>query len=296
MARPIKRINFIGCGHVGQTLAYLWHEQGIISIGDVLNTSLASAVVAVGFIHAGNPLRHMDAMQPADIYLIGCSDNHIQACCNELSKTGLLRSGDIVFHCSGALSSNVLNCARSHGALVASVHPVKSFADPAAAITHFANTYCGVEGDPPALRIIEELVAGIGGVTFALNAEHKTIYHAASVIACNYLVALEECSLLAFAHAGVERELAMKILQPMVENTIDNVFSMGTTRALTGPIARGDHEVVGHQLTALTEWEPDMAELYRLLGQRALALSVRQGSARQDDLARLQRILDSQAI
>ena len=266
-----------------------------MEIGDVLNRSFSSAEAAVNFIQAGNALRHADAMQPADIYLIGCSDNHIASCCAQLVDTGLLRTGDLVFHCSGALSSTVLNSAGTRGALVASMHPVKSFADPATAIINFANTYCGVEGDKAALDVIAEIIESVGGISFNLDADRKTLYHAASVIACNYLVVLQEYSLLAFDSAGVERDLAMKILRPMVEDTVNNVFNMGTTQALTGPIARGDHAVVENQLTALGEWQPEMAEIYRLLGRQALALAVRQGSAREKDLERLQEILEGKA-
>ena len=289
------RLNVIGCGNVGMTLTYLWREQDRLQIGDVLNRSYESAERAVTFIQAGRAIRDIDQMQPADLYLIGCSDSGIENCCEALAGAGLLRTGDIVFHCSGALNSMALSSAKARGAVVASMHPIKSFADPATAVTGFAGTYCGLEGDLVALQMIEELVDSIEGNSFTLDPENKTYYHAASVIACNYLVALEDIALRVFERAGIERDLAARVLPPIVDGTVENLFTLGPVHALTGPIARGDHEVVSAQLTALQGWNPEVGELYRLLGQQALSLSKKQGSARQEDLDRLVDILKMSA-
>ena len=131
----------------------------------------------------------------------------------------------------------------------------------------------------------------IGANTFHIDPQQKTLYHTASVIACNYLVALQEISLQTFAQAGVERELAMQILAPIVRGTAENVFRLGTANALTGPIARGDYRVVERQLSALQTWQPDFADVYRLLGKTAVELSQQQGHATADDLATLHEML-----
>ncbi len=47
-------------------------------------------------------------MRPAELFLISTPDDHIVESCNALSASGLLRTGDIVFHCSGALASTDL--------------------------------------------------------------------------------------------------------------------------------------------------------------------------------------------
>jgi predicted short-subunit dehydrogenase-like oxidoreductase (DUF2520 family) len=56
-------------------------------------------------------------------------------------------TGSVVFHCSGALASDRLQAVRAAGGAVASVHPIRSFADPQAVAQAFAGTYCGMEGD-----------------------------------------------------------------------------------------------------------------------------------------------------
>ncbi|MFZ1388086.1 MAG: Rossmann-like and DUF2520 domain-containing protein [Thiolinea sp.] len=287
------RLNIIGCGHLGQTLAYLWAQAGLFMISQVLNSSLQSSQAAVDFIGQGQALSSIAEMRPADLYLLGCPDKALEICCNALAKAKLLKAGDIVFHCSGAIASEILQPLKEQGALIASVHPVKSFAEPQQAILSFQPTYCGVEGDEAALAVLMPLFVQIGGIPFQINAEQKTLYHAASVFACNYLVALQNVSLRAFAQAGVEEALALKILQPIVQETVSNVFKLGPAAALTGPIARGDAAVVAKQLAALQISQPADAELYRLLGLEALGLAYQRQKTPNEYLQEVAKVLSA---
>ena len=292
MVEPMQyRLNFIGCGQLGKALGSLWHNSGAVTIGDVLTRSTGSAGLAVATIGSGTPVNSIAKMQRADIYLIGCTDDHIESCSQQLADTGLLRKGDIVFHCSGAQSSALLHACQDKGASTASIHPIKSFASPELAIQSFAGTYCGIEGDAAALTILSPIFTSIGANLVTINAENKTLYHAASVIASNYLVTLQEISIQTFEKAGVSRQAAMKILQPIVSGTVDNVFRLGTTAALTGPIARGDAKVVDAQLTAIDAWDEELAAAYRVLGTLSLSLAKEQGNASSENLASLSRLL-----
>ncbi len=285
------QFNLIGGGKLGKTLGYLWQHHGIAQLAGVLNRSLASSQAVVDFIHAGQAVINLQELPPAKVFLLGCGDDQLADCCKTLAKSGVLQAGNVVLHCSGALSSAILQPAKDVGAHIASIHPIKSFAAPAQAIHDFAGTFCGMEGDTAALVLLEPWFNAIGANTFHIDPQQKTLYHTASVIACNYLVALQEISLQTFAQAGVERELAMQILSPIVRGTAENVFRLGTANALTGPIARGDYRVVERQLSALQTWQPDFADIYRLLGKTAVELSQRQGHATADDLATLREVL-----
>lgn len=291
-----KKLNIIGCGNTGKTLASLWYKQRTFDIGDILNRSRKSALAAVEFIGAGQAVESHADIMPAEVFLIATPDNHIVESCQTLSASGLLRPGTIVFHCSGALSSDVLQSARLQGAFIASVHPVKSFAAPDSSIKTFAGTYCGVEGDDEALNVLNPAFESIGATTFAVNPEFKTLYHAASVMVCNYLTALFEVGLQTYTKAGLERDTAMQVMQPIVQGTLDNIFQLGTTNALTGPVARGDDDVVSRQLDALRDWHPQYADLYRDLGRVALELSRQQGNASDAALSSLGELLEKPQV
>lgn len=295
MAETINKLSLtiIGCGHLGQTLAYLWAQADVVTIAQVLNSSLLSSQAAVDFIGQGQVLSSVAEMQPTHLYLLGCPDKALETCCNALAEANVLTAGDIVFHCSGAIASEILLPLKEQGALIASVHPIKSFAEPQQAILSFQPTYCGVEGDEAALAVLKPLFAQIGGIPFQINAQQKTLYHAASVFACNYLVALQNVSLRAFAQAGVEEALALKILQPIVQETVSNVFKLGPAAALTGPIARGDAAVVATQLAALQLNQPADAELYRLLGLEALDLAYQRQKTPNEYLQEVAKVLSA---
>jgi predicted short-subunit dehydrogenase-like oxidoreductase (DUF2520 family) len=111
------------------------------------------------------------------------------------------------------------------------------------------------------------------------------------VIVCNYLTALMEAGLRCYAAAGVPRGVAATMMEPIVRETLDNVFQLGTADALTGPIARGDHPVVARHLQALAAGEPVLHALYRNLGAVALDLARARGEADPDALARIERLL-----
>ena len=267
-------LNIIGAGRLGKTLAYLWQQSGLVRIQAVCNRSMTSSQRAVDFIQAGQAYTDYAQLPEADVWLLACSDDQISDCCQQLCQQHTFTGQAIMLHCSGALTAQaVLAPAQILGLHTASIHPIKSFADPQQAVHSFSGTHCGMEGDEESLTQLIPLFEGIGAQLFAIKPEAKTLYHAASVIACNYFVALQELSIQTYAQAGVEREQAMQILRPIVQGTAENIFNLGTQGALTGPIARGDSQTVEKQLAALQTWDADYAEVYRLLGKVATQIA-----------------------
>lgn len=288
-------LNIIGCGRLGQTLAKLWLQHDVFIIQDIMNRSRESAAEAVDFIGAGRAVTDVAELRPADLFLIATPDDVIAACAHRLAQTGCLQAGNIVFHCSGALPSADLYMVTEYGAFTASVHPVKSFATPDLAVQSFAGTYCGVEGGPDALAVLQPAFTRIGGKLFAIDATQKTFYHAAAVLVCNDLTALIELGARLYEKAGLKRETAFDVMQPIVRETVEAAFSLGTTRALTGPVARGDHVTVAKQIDALHAWEPQIEAAYRALGVIALDLARAQGIAEASALDHLQKLLSRNA-
>jgi predicted short-subunit dehydrogenase-like oxidoreductase (DUF2520 family) len=292
MRNPIpSTLNIIGGGRVGRTLGSLWQGRHAFVIQDVLSGTPHSARSAVAFIGSGRAVDWLEEMRPADVWMLTPPDGKIVHSCEALARSGLLRSGDIVFHCSGAMTSAELASASAAGALVASVHPLKTFADPAAGLRTFAGTFCGAEGERAALDVLRPAFEDIGATLCEIDPRFKSMYHAASVMVCNELVALMESGLLSYEKSGLARATALRVMEPLVRETIANVFSLGTTQALTGPIARGDHEVVARHIDALAAWDPRLAAIYRALGVLALDLARAQGGADAESLAQLERLL-----
>lgn len=291
--RSVLTLNVIGCGRAGKTLARLFGKSRVLQLQDLVDRTLALAQAGAEFAGAGRAVATVADTRPADVWLVSTPDGVIAEAAQALACSGRLRAADTVFHLSGAHASTLLAAAAERGAAVASVHPVKSLADPDAAAAYFAGTWCGVEGDPQALAVLRPAFAAIGARLFDVDARFKTIYHAASVIVCNNLVALMEAGLEAYEKGGLPRDQALRVMEPLVRETVDNVFRLGPVQALTGPVARGDLSTVARQLDALSAWDADVAAVYRDLGRFALALARVQGEAPTDALDALAAVLAS---
>ena len=267
-------LNIVGAGHVGRALGRLFQRQGVFAVQDVLTRSRASAEDAVAFIGAGRALAQASDLRPAAVWMLAVGDDQIAPTCAALAAAGLV-NGAVVFHCSGAKASGELQAASQAGAQVASIHPVRSFADPDAVAAGFAGTWCGVEGDADALARLSPAFEAIGARLVAIDAAAKTVYHAASVFASNYLVTVLDAALRAYAAAGVPPDIARELAQPLASETLHNVFRLGAPAALSGPVARGDLATVARQQAALQDWDAPTASLYAALVEATTALAER---------------------
>ena len=269
----MKSLNIIGSGRVGRACGRMWAQAGVFGIQDVLTRSRASAAEAVSFIGAGHAAGRLEEMRGADVWMIATRDDAIVSSCVTLAASGKVTPDDIVFHVSGATPSGDLKAVKDKGALVASVHPIKTFADAGQAVETFAGTYCSAEGDAEALKVLRPAFERIGANVFDIEPGMKPIYHAGGVFACNYLAALIEAALRAHEKAGIPRDVSLAALEPLVRETVDAIFERGPARALTGPISRGDAATVARQLVKVRQWNRELGDLYRSLGLLAVDLA-----------------------
>jgi predicted short-subunit dehydrogenase-like oxidoreductase (DUF2520 family) len=269
-----RTLNIIGAGHLGRVLGRLFAASCAFEVQDVLTRSAGSARDAAAFIGADRAAGAMAGLRRADAVMLAVTDDQIEPVCAALAAAGAL-DGVLVFHCSGAKSSAALRAAADQGAFTASVHPVRSFADPAGVARDFAGTLCGLEGDPRALALLEPALAAIGARPVPIDAAAKTVYHAASVFASNYLVTVLDTAMRAYQAAGIPEQLARELARPLATETLENVFRLGPRAALSGPIARGDVDTVARQQAALDSWDAPAGRLYRALAEATFGLAGR---------------------
>jgi predicted short-subunit dehydrogenase-like oxidoreductase (DUF2520 family) len=260
----VHTLNLVGSGHVGCAIGRLFAATGVFKVQDVLTRSRASSEEATSFIGADRACDSPAQMRPAQVWMLAVGDDAILPACEALADRGQL-AGAVVFHCSGAKASGELQAAREAGAFVASVHPVRSFADPQAVAASFAGTFCGIEGDPEALAVLEPAFEAIGARLVRIDPAAKTVYHAAAVFASNYLVTVLDAALRAYEAAGVPPEVARELARPLATEALANVFRLGPEAALSGPVARGDFATVARQQEAVTRWDAATGRLYEAL-------------------------------
>tara|TARA_B110001450_G_scaffold80024_1_gene75868 strand:- start:837 stop:1550 length:714 start_codon:yes stop_codon:yes gene_type:complete len=226
----------------------------------------------------------------ADIWLIATPDNEIKAASAVLRTASVLRESDTVFHCSGALNAAELDISDCH---TASVHPIHSFADPQQSISQFAGTPCGMEGNRSALERLQPLFERVAAKPFVIDSQQKALYHAATVMTCNYLVSLLELGQQMLTAAGVSPQQGANPLEPLIRQTLDNYFNTDATSALTGPISRGDTATVASHIQALQHQPNNWQQVYRALGNTTRAIAAKQGQASADNLSAIDRLLNS---
>ncbi|MGA2266730.1 MAG: DUF2520 domain-containing protein [Phycisphaerae bacterium] len=282
-------IAIIGPGKVGTAIGVLAAKAGwtVAAVGGRDAARAAAAAKAIGpHVRAATAAQ---AAGSAELVLLTVGDDDIAATCQELAAA--FRPGAIVAHCSGVLGSEVLAPARSRGCRVGSMHPLQTFPSLQAAIKDLPGAYCFIEGDAEAAESLQRLAEAIGAHPVPIASAAKAVYHAAAVMACNYLTALLDAALALCNQAGIDEPTARKALGPLARATLDNVLAAGTAGALTGPIARGDQQTVQRHLGVLME-QADLLDIYRALGRWTVALAARKGTINSSKAAALRRLLD----
>lgn len=270
-------LNVVGCGRVGQTLARLLHERGLCQVQDLKSRSAGSAAQAALFIGAGTAVAEWSQMRPADLWMLSVPDTQVAAVASELAAAwpgqthGRLPTA---FHCSGFLQAAALAPLGRHGCLLASVHPVLNFASASTGVAQFAGTPCGIEGEGAAIDVLRPLLEGIGGRCFAVQGEHKALYHAAAVFSSNYLVVLQAIAREAWLAAGVPPALLDDVHTALLQATVRNTLQLGPAGAITGPAARGDTDVVQRQQACVHDWHPEAAAIYQQMAVLARRLAL----------------------
>ncbi len=187
------------------------------------------------------------------------------------------RSGQSVAHCSGADSTEVLAPAKLSGAQVGCMHPLQTFASIAHAIENLPGSTFALEAEEPLLSLLKEMATKLGGNWVVLRAEDKVLYHAAAVIACNYLVTLTKLATDLWQIFGVATPEATRALVPLLRGTVNNIANVGLPNCLTGPIARGDLGTVRKHLDALKDRAPTVLPTYQELGQQTIPVALAKG-------------------
>lgn len=266
------QINIIGAGKLGKTLGFLLCKEAHIQIAGVCNTTKESAIHAIEFMGDGTYCAVIESLPAADITFICTPDDAIPEVVHKLCTNPHINAQSVVVHFSGALPSTVLAPLKAHGASIASLHPMKSFANPSVSIQHYQGTYCAIEGDDDAIRGLTPLFEAIGSIVYSLDKHKKATYHAAGVFASNYLITLAKEATHCLTHAAVAEETALNLVIDLMQSSLQNLkATKSLEKSLTGPFQRGDTATIEKHLNSM----PSDAQksIYRTLGQATLPLT-----------------------
>ena len=254
------------------------------NLGSALTATLAQAKYPVKFIatraksgshgHVKTLARQVGARvadlgkQPldTDVVWLTVPDDAIAEIANRLAHAQSWK-GRIVFHSSGALTSDELAPLRQRGARVASVHPMMTFVRGSA--PDMAGVPFALEGDTAAIRMAQSIVEEIGGEAFIIKKQNKVLYHAFGSFASPLVIALMATMEQVGFAAGIRKENLKAVMVPLLWQTLRNYLKHDAALAFSGPLMRGDVATVRKHMAELKPL-PEVRQVYIALARASL--------------------------
>ena len=264
-------IGFIGAGKLGTGLAMALHARGylVVSVASRSFSSAQQLAVRIPWCH---PVEETEELaRECDLVLVTTPDEAIGPVVSSIQW----RPGQMVVHCSGALSLEVLDYAVTQGAFAGSFHPLQTLAcleTPEEAMSRLAGITYAIDGHDQVVDFLRDAAERLGGQAIHLRPEHRALYHAAATLACGYVIALLKAAADLWQGMGYSPQEARAALAPLAGATVANFGRVGPERGVTGPIVRGDVATVARHLEAVEKCMPRLVPLVCTLGLESLPL------------------------
>lgn len=264
-------VSIAGAGRVGQALGRALTKAGQ-PVSFLASRTPEQAQRAAAFIAGG--VRPVCYEELAGNVLLCVSDDALEEVAGRLTGDVL-----IALHTSGARGPEALAPLLSREVACGSLHPLQTFPTPEAGVQGLPGSTFAIAGDDVAAEWARRLVLLLDGKTIAIAPGRHALYHAAAVMASNYVVALLGAAETLMELAGVPRQDGLPALAPLVRAAVDNTIALGPAAALTGPVQRGDARTVASHLDALESAPPEVLKLYRAAARQTLVLARERGLA-----------------
>jgi predicted short-subunit dehydrogenase-like oxidoreductase (DUF2520 family) len=274
--RPARlSVGIVSAGRVGAALGFALERAGHVVVA-CSAVSHASRERARRRLPDTAILPVHEVAARAELVLLAVPDAELASVVSGLAATQVVRPKTIVVHTSGANGIGVLAPLTEQGCLPLAVHPAMTFTGSDEDIERLPDSCFGITAaDDVGYAIGQSLVLEIGGEPFRVREDARTLYHAALAHAGNHIVTVVADAVEALRAALWGQELlgqalvddapggiAERVIGPLTRAAVENTLRRGQA-ALTGPVARGDADVVAAHLRALAEVDPQLAEAYR---------------------------------
>jgi predicted short-subunit dehydrogenase-like oxidoreductase (DUF2520 family) len=209
------------------------------------------------------PWRRGERMPDADVVLLAIPERELAA------AAAAIPAGPLLGHCSASASLDLLAPAERFN-----LHPLMTLnamtlagqanqpSGEARAGEIFRGAACAVDSSTERARdVAMALAERLGMRPVVIPAAQRPLYHAAASMTANYLVTLEAAAERLARHTGITRaELA-----PLARASLEAWIAGGFSPAISGPVSRGDDDVVEGQRAAVARAEPALLPLFDAL-------------------------------
>ena len=247
----METISFIGSGHVATHLAKAFFACGY-EVVDIYSRTPAHAQQLAAPINA-RPVHLINALRPADMYIIAVDDHALPQIVQQLPLTQSL-----VLHTAGAVELSALRKFPNHGVL----YPLQTLNRDRE--TDFRTVPFFIEANiQKNYDIIHRLAKSLSENVKKLDSENRARLHLAAVFANNLVNSL----------LGIACDIAgaqFEDLKPLAEETLKKAFAAShPAEVQTGPARRGDEITINKHLKLLS-LHPEWQTIYRLLTENII--------------------------
>lgn len=283
------KTGFIGAGTTGTALSVRLSQKRW-PVTAVHSRTLSSAQRLAGLVPDCRVCHtSQEVADAADLVFITTPDDVIAGVCRDVGW----RPGQSVVHCSGAHSVDILEHAEQQGAGVGSFHPLQTFANVEQATQNLPGSTFALEAEEPLLSILKQLTVLLNGSSVRLKPGDKVLYHAAAVLACNYMVTQVKLALDLWRDFGASPKDATRALLPLLQGTVNNIGTVGLPGCLTGPVARGDIDTIERHLNALRVRDRSLLTVYTELGLQTVPIALAKGTIDEQKADEIEALLTS---
>lgn len=285
----------LGPGRVGSALSRALAGLGfpIVAVGggsaaaaDRLARELETEVVVEPYSGLGERAR---------LVLVTTPDRSLTDVARGLARSADMKQGACLVQTSATEPAEILRPAAGgrDGVLCLSFHPLKPFPDRERGLPYFKEIIIGIEGDGDARLLGHSLARLLHGYPLDVSTCDKAVYHAVGVMAFTGVMAL------AWAAEQVARGLELdqtfidRGILPSMSAAVEAVKTLGLPEGLTGPISRGDAEVVSRHMMMLSERFPELVPIYREVALLNLRMVEEGGGLGEEAVERLRQALNT---
>ncbi len=249
---------------MARALGRLLRDRGVDVVG-IASRDPNRAGEAARFIGT-ETVSYPELVRRAERIIIAVADDAVHCVAQLLGQSGMDR-GTVLYTCGslGTLTIEGVSCGM--------LHPLQTIASVEQGVGSLPGSTFAISGDAEATAWAGEMVRVLDGRALRIRPGSAAIYHAAAVMASNYVTAMMASAVELMDAAGVGEEEALTALAPLLRTSVENTLTLGPRPALTGPIQRGDAATVARHLAALREASEETQALYRAAGRQALRVA-----------------------
>lgn len=239
----------IGAGKIAHSLTPAFIKSGF-QISVVISRNLSSAkklAVQNKIKNYSDSLK--DISQEVNVFLLTVPDGEISKVAGKLSMLRKDFRKSFCIHFSGVETINSVITLKKKGCKTGSLHIIRPF--PSKNKIDLENSPVSVEPDnKQTFGFLIQICKKLKLKPYRINSENKILNHLAAVHCSNFLVGN---LFSAFSLISPKYISPKDILKETTQSALNNVFKLSPSKALSGPIDRGDIYTIKKHIEALNE-------------------------------------------